>query len=141
MSLSILQVADAIIDSVEPTGVTDDALHRLQAVFPDSLILAALDIIDRENIVKYEVNSGHIYYEVAGSTGTHTVNIGLNLGPTSSFCTCPAYIYAVLLSKTHLMCKHVLAVRLAERIRACVSRPMGQEELAVTLQHQYTKIL
>lgn len=30
-------------------SVTDDALHRLQAVFPDSLILAALDIIDREN--------------------------------------------------------------------------------------------
>ncbi|KAG7446350.1 uncharacterized protein BT62DRAFT_114141 [Guyanagaster necrorhizus] len=121
-------------------SVTDDALHRLQVVFPEPLILAALDIIDRENVVKYETISGHVYYEVAGSTGTHTVNIGLNLGPVSSFCTCPAYIYAVLLSKSHLMCKHLLAVRLAERIHACVRRPIGQEELAVTLQHRYTNV-
>ncbi|KAK0485729.1 hypothetical protein IW261DRAFT_744146 [Armillaria novae-zelandiae] len=140
MSLSILQLADAVIDSVEPTGVTDEALHRLQAVFPDSLILAALDIIDRENVIKYETISGHVHYEVAGSTGTHTVNIGLSLGPASSFCSCPAHVYSVLLSKTHLMCKHVLAVRLAERIRMCNRRAMGQEELAVALQHRYINV-
>lgn len=108
-------------------------------------------------VIKYETISGHVHYEVAGSTGTHTVNIGLSLGPLSSFCSCPAYIYSVLLYKTHLMvsislpspcivtegsskCKHVLAVRLAERIRVCNRRAMGQEELAVTLQHRYTNV-
>ncbi|KAF9054990.1 hypothetical protein BDZ89DRAFT_937759, partial [Hymenopellis radicata] len=115
----------------------NDAVHRLRAVFPDNLILAAFDIIDREHAMKYETPSGYTYYEVVGSSGTYTVTLGMNNSPTRNFCPCPAYSYAVLIAKTHIMCKHILAVKLASRLSAFNERPMDLEELCATLQLRF----
>lgn len=63
----ILSVVESVLESVEPgscvsllnypgslgwlnlTVVNEETLHQLQAVFPDSLLEAAFDIVDREN--------------------------------------------------------------------------------------------
>ncbi len=63
--------------------------------------------------MKYETPSGYTYYEVIGSSGTYTVTLGLNNSPTRNFCSCPAYSYAVLIAKTHIMVCVYTPIRLS----------------------------
>ncbi|KAG2119638.1 uncharacterized protein F5147DRAFT_119213 [Suillus discolor] len=103
----------------------------LRALLPDTMIIAALDIIDREGVVKYKTSWGRHHYEVMGTTSTYTVFPHLDVASTavSSYCTCPSFAFAVLISENHLMCKHVLAVCLADRWSRCVVRPIEDDDL------------
>ena len=47
--------------------------------------------------------SGYAYHEVIGSSGIYTVTLALKNSPTQNFCTCPAYTYAVMIAKSHVM--------------------------------------
>lgn len=51
------QVLDAIILSVTPRSGVADAVQRLRTILPDSLILAALDLIDRDNGISLRCSS------------------------------------------------------------------------------------
>jgi hypothetical protein len=95
----------------------------LRAVLPDTMIIAALDIIDREcgepyfhalqilqlndgpSVMKYKTSWGRQYYEVLGTTSTYTVfpHLGAASTTVSSYCTCPSFAYSVLMSENHLM--------------------------------------
>lgn len=83
----------------------DDALEKLRFFFPETLLLGALDLIDRDSVIVYNTPWGRSQYEVLGSTATYAVFPGLPSGGghTLAYCTCPAYAYSVLLSETQLM--------------------------------------
>jgi len=133
----LLQIANAIIDSVGPGNLTDEALLKLQVLFPDTLILAALDLIDRGNIIKYSTSWGYCEYEVVGSTATYSVLLNLPLILIPYHCTCPAFTSAVLESETYIMCKHVLAARLAQKMSMCSERSATPDDLAILFQRQF----
>ncbi|KAL1942031.1 hypothetical protein VTO73DRAFT_6561 [Trametes versicolor] len=116
----------------------DDTLEKLRFFFPETLLLGALDLIDRDSVIVYNTPWGRSQYEILGSTATYAVFPGLPSGGghTLAYCTCPAYAYSVLLSETQLMCKHVLATLLARRLERCVERPIDADELASVIARQ-----
>ncbi|KAI9067408.1 hypothetical protein FKP32DRAFT_1588778 [Trametes sanguinea] len=116
----------------------DDSLEKLRFLFPETLLLGALDLIDRDSVIMYKTPWGRAQYEVLGSTATYTVFPGLPSpkGYASAYCTCPAYAYSVLLSETQLMCKHVLATMLGRRLERCIERPIDADELASVIARQ-----
>ncbi|KAJ7647379.1 hypothetical protein FB45DRAFT_734890, partial [Roridomyces roridus] len=108
--------------------VTDQNLLNLQAVLPRNLVVAALDLVDRGNVVKY-TGPANKHYQVLGSTGTHRVFTDLP-GPMSSYCSCPAFAYLVLSSETYIMCKHLPRCRLANKLDKCTTQPLDKEQLS-----------
>ncbi|KAF9241535.1 hypothetical protein BU15DRAFT_87128 [Melanogaster broomeanus] len=124
----------------------EEGIDKLRALFPDNTIVAALDLVDRDNgcsltslvvapsVLKYRTPWGRCHYEVLGSTATYSVFPRLGCSTNvSSYCTCPAFAFAVLMSESHLMCKHVLAVCLAEQLLGCVERPISDQDLLARL--------
>ncbi|KAJ4498254.1 hypothetical protein C8R41DRAFT_758069, partial [Lentinula lateritia] len=137
----------------------EESLHKLHDVFPDSLILAALDLIDqrkgfyfyqdkpayeppyfRSIVVTESVTPwGFVEYEVLSSTATHIVYVGLPKTLMSSYCTCPAFNFTVLETGQSLMCKHVLATRLAIRLGLCVKQQISLDYLATSVSLRYQR--
>ncbi|KDQ57442.1 hypothetical protein JAAARDRAFT_95096, partial [Jaapia argillacea MUCL 33604] len=81
----------------------DESIEKLRFFAPDNMLLAALDLIDRESVIKY-ISSASTHYEVSGSTTTYCVFPSLS--PASQipwYCNCPAFSYAVLLSESQIM--------------------------------------
>ncbi|KZO98891.1 hypothetical protein CALVIDRAFT_534986 [Calocera viscosa TUFC12733] len=75
---------------------------------------------------------GRQFYRVHGgkdADDVYTVHSQL-MSTFSPSCTCPAFAYSVLLSETQLMCKHVLAVRLAERLDKCLVQEGSDDDIA-----------
>jgi len=138
-SLELSAITEAVIASITPGVLSDETIQKLRFLFPDTLILAALDLVDRESVIKYTSPWGRSHYEVLGSTATYSVFPRLLPSPTptiSAYCTCPAFIYAVLISESHTMCKHVLATRLAEQMSRCLTRPINKDDLASMIVRQ-----
>ncbi|KZV86569.1 hypothetical protein EXIGLDRAFT_840627 [Exidia glandulosa HHB12029] len=118
----IAQLADAAIDAFEPGNASEERVQALRHFFPDSLIIASFDLIDRGCVNKYVAPWRTVAYRVAGSTDRYAVTTD------PPFCSCPAFAYGVLISGTHSLCKHVLAVRLAERLDKCREFKTSAEE-------------
>ncbi|KAH9942476.1 uncharacterized protein BXZ73DRAFT_97885 [Epithele typhae] len=112
----------------------EDSLLKLRFFFAETLLLAALDLVDRDSVIMYRTPWGRPQFEVLGSTATYVVFPGAGL--SRAYCTCPAYAYSVLLSETQIMCKHVLATLLAQRLSRCVERPMNADELVGLIEKQ-----
>ncbi|EMD37311.1 hypothetical protein CERSUDRAFT_83059 [Gelatoporia subvermispora B] len=138
-----LSFVQAIIASITPDSCTEDmdeTWEQLRFFLTDNLILAALDLIDRESVIKYNSPWGRVHYEVLGSTAMYTVFPELpSPDPDNlAYCTCPAFAYSVLISKSQLMCKHVLATLLAERLQKCVERPINADQLASLFKRRFS---
>jgi hypothetical protein len=69
----------------------------------------------------------HTEYEVLGSTATYTILLDLDAAPKVPYsCTCPSFIYAVLLSETHVMvCMILLPSELIFILSPPVQTPVG----------------
>ncbi|KIL65841.1 hypothetical protein M378DRAFT_439381 [Amanita muscaria Koide BX008] len=132
-------VADILIhalDSIESDCLSDDTIGELQFFLPENLILAALDLVDHEKVIQYITPWGSRFYQVLGSNATYSVYIDMVIAPISYYCTCPAFAYAVLLSETHAMCKHVLATWISRRLSRCLDRPVTSDDLLHVLSRQ-----
>ncbi|KAI0730327.1 hypothetical protein C8Q72DRAFT_823798 [Fomitopsis betulina] len=131
----------AVIESIRADTFDEEGLEKLRFLFPDTLLLAALDLIDRDNVVKYKTPWGSIQYEVYGSTANYTVFPGLlgssSNGPPAFYCTCPAFAYSALLSQTQIMCKHLLATMVAEKLSKCIERNIKANDLASLTARQH----
>ncbi|KAG1894503.1 uncharacterized protein F5891DRAFT_961460, partial [Suillus fuscotomentosus] len=94
----------------------EEGIEMLRTLLPDTMIIAALDIIDREGVVKYKTSWGRHHYEVMGTTSTYTVFPHLDVASTavSSYCTCPSFAFAVLISENHLMVRTYISMVIAE---------------------------
>jgi len=133
----LLLFANAIIKSIEPDSLSDETLAKLHAIFPKQLVVAALDIIDHGNVIHYVTPWGHTEYEVIGSTATYSILLDIKASPIPYSCSCPAFVYSVLISDTHIMCKHVLATLIARKMNLCETRPASADDLAAIFIRQF----
>ncbi|EIM82914.1 uncharacterized protein STEHIDRAFT_63693, partial [Stereum hirsutum FP-91666 SS1] len=86
-------------------------------------------------VIRYTTTWGHHHYHVHSSTATRTVFPSLPQSPaTPAFCTCPAFSKAILLMDSHIMCKHVLAVQLADRLGKFVEKQVGPDDFVALLR-------
>ncbi|KAA0203059.1 hypothetical protein HAZT_HAZT007998 [Hyalella azteca] len=90
--------------------LSHDVLCCLNAVFGKSL-MPALQLIDEKKVTRVTSPSGRWVFRVSGSSGVPYICL-----PGSAYCQCPAYKYTVVLKREAIMCKHVLAARLASEM-------------------------
>ncbi|CAA7261781.1 unnamed protein product [Cyclocybe aegerita] len=133
----LLPLANAIINSIGPDTLSDATLEKLRALFPEKLIIAALDLIDRGNVFHCITSWGHSEYEVLGSTATYSVLVDLEPTRIPYSCTCPAFAYSVLMAGTHIMCKHVLATFISHKMNSSIKRPTNVDDLAAIFTRQF----
>jgi len=136
----LLLFTNAIINSIKPDNLSNDTLSTLRAILPEKLLIAALDLIDRGNVIHYVTPWGHSEYEVLGSTASYAVLLDVPIAPIPYSCACPAFIYSVLISRTHVMCKHVLAVLIARKMNLCIERPTSADDLATIFLRQFPSL-
>jgi len=136
----LLLFTNAIISSIKPDNLSNDTLSTLRAIFPEKLLIAALDLIDRGNVIHYVTPWGHSEFEVLGSTATYAVLLDVPVAPIPYSCACPAFIYSVLISRTHVMCKHVLAVLIARKMNLCIEQPTSADDLAAIFLRQFPSL-
>ncbi|KIY73805.1 hypothetical protein CYLTODRAFT_416830 [Cylindrobasidium torrendii FP15055 ss-10] len=132
----MLDIAELMIDSIQMDNF-HETIPLLQSIIPEALLLASLDILDRHNVNVYEAPSGYVSYEVTGSESISTVSLGLKNSPIRDFCSCKSYIYAVLSEETHLMCKHILAVKLNNQLKRRSTSILDFEQLCSCIQRQH----
>ncbi|KAH9525789.1 Zinc finger SWIM domain-containing protein 7 [Bulinus truncatus] len=106
-------ICDKLLKEVERTysesgQISDDLLSALNSVFHGPL-LSALDLIDKASVTKIISPSGRILFQVLGTSGAPYICFANN-----NYCSCPAYNFSVLKREEHLMCKHVLAMKLSQ---------------------------
>jgi hypothetical protein len=107
--------------------VSDEAVEKLGILFSEQLLLAALDLIDRDcgmrkhrlllsvkitsltsrvfssTVIKYISPWGRSHFSVLGMTGSYAVFPSLHQSCSIPFfCTCPAFSYAVLISHSQI---------------------------------------
>ncbi|CAH1252934.1 ZSWIM7 [Branchiostoma lanceolatum] len=112
--------------------MSDDLLSALQDVFGSSL-LASLDIVDRKGVTHVTSPSGRHLYLVVGSSGKLYTCL-----PSGLYCPCSFFTYATLMRGESLVCKHVLAVQLAQAMGALQELSVSDEELIGLLMNKDT---
>ncbi|KAI8049254.1 hypothetical protein BDF22DRAFT_700205 [Syncephalis plumigaleata] len=104
---------DAITESIleriaiEQT-LSESTLLLLHAIF-DRVAIAALDLVDRRQVMERRSSTGRPAYEVASSS-THRPYLCL---ADSAYCSCASFTHSIIIANQGSMCKHLLAVRLA----------------------------
>ncbi|EAU91724.1 hypothetical protein CC1G_04492 [Coprinopsis cinerea okayama7 len=138
LNSELLVVVFNILDSLETDTLTDESYAKLGALFPETLVVAALDLVDRGNVLKliFPWNKNKTEYQVLGTTATYLVHLDLP-AEIPFYCSCPAFSYSVLSTGTHIMCKHLLATLIARHLDACVERPITADELVESLTKEF----
>ncbi|CAI9715001.1 finger SWIM domain-containing 7-like [Octopus vulgaris] len=113
----------------ETNSLSDELLSALQFIYQTSL-MPALDIIDRKAVTLLECPSKRQLYTVMGTSGIVYICF-----PDSKYCSCPAYNYSVLLKDDHIMCKHILAIKLSNAMNVTVRRNISDKEMRSMLLH------
>ncbi|KAF8332576.1 uncharacterized protein EI90DRAFT_3153955 [Cantharellus anzutake] len=110
------RVLDALLDTVTPDNVPEDTILALNLLVSHTVV-AALDLLDKKCVTRYDTPGGRKAYIVSGSTDSYAVEIDVfrNTPPSAlendsytttesrlfrtprHFCTCPAFAYTVLL--------------------------------------------
>jgi len=104
--------------------LSDDLMSALQFVFHQPL-LQALDLLDRNSVSRFVCPAKRELYRVQGSAGrTYTCLV------SSNYCSCPSFVYTVLVKEDSLMCKHMLAVQLARAMDAYQEVSVSDKEFA-----------
>ncbi|KAF9484433.1 hypothetical protein BDN70DRAFT_872444 [Pholiota conissans] len=142
MSLdNFIDLVISIVESIEPSdNLSESDLSKFQAVSSEGMILAALDIIDHGKVIRYTTPWGHSEYEIMGSTETNTVFLDIRNSKIPYSCSCPAFVSSVLISDTHVMCKHVLATMIASKLKLCIGRPTTPDDLVALYNRNFTLV-
>jgi predicted nucleic acid-binding Zn finger protein len=87
-------------------------------------VYSALDIVDRRGVIRIgQFGGGREHYQVKGNRG-----VKYSLIKSTSFCNCPAFQYKVLEGK-ELMCKHLLALAIAEACSTTKQYTITKQEM------------
>ena len=125
---SILQsTADQLLlevkrEAKESGRISDDLLSALLFLFQASLH-QALDLLDRGAVTRYYCSAGRELYRVRGSGGRFYTCL-----TSSDYCSCPSFVYTVLVKRDSLLCKHLLAVQLGRAMAAGKRESGGSRE-------------
>ncbi|XP_064612909.1 zinc finger SWIM domain-containing protein 7-like [Liolophura sinensis] len=130
----IWQTAEQLLEEVRRVytqngSLTDELLSALNFVFQAPL-LPALDLVDNSHVTRLVSPSGRCLFQVVGSSGTPYVCL-----PSSIYCACPAFKFSVLKKNDHIMCKHVLAVKLSEAMGKTQRYDVSDREITNLLTH------
>nr|XP_022335427.1 zinc finger SWIM domain-containing protein 7-like [Crassostrea virginica] len=130
---TIITVAEQLLEDAgtayTTTGaVSDEILSALNFVFKAPL-LPALVIVDHRDVTTITCPSGRKIHQVVGSSGTPYICL-----PSSYYCSCPSYRYSVLLRDEHLMCKHVIAMKLAVGMGVSKQQEVTDQEMTTLLK-------
>lgn len=110
--------------AVDEVRIRDEDLLALKCMCGPNL-LSALDILDKSAVELHTTPSGRTAYIVRGTSR----NTYLCL-KAENFCSCLSFQYTVLNRRDSVMCKHLLAVHVAEAIRGAVVKEVSDEDLA-----------
>ena len=108
----------------ENKKIPDDLLSSLYFVFQAPL-LSALELVDKSAVTRFESQSGRIIFQVIGASGKPYTCF-----PNSKFCSCPAYNFSVLRKEDHILCKHILAIRLSEAMNCSKQMILSDVEVS-----------
>lgn len=111
-------------------SISEDLLSALYFVFKQPL-LHALDLIDRHSVTHVTCPAGRELFRVKGASGRRWY---LCLLPPAGYCSCPAHVYTVLVKEEVTMCKHMLAVRMAQAMGKYNELSVSDEEFAEILR-------
>lgn len=127
----LLEVLDHLLQDIKEGVLTDSHITALHSIFQQNL-LHALDLLQQGNVTHYL----HSYraagrdlwrelYVVEGSSGHKYVCF-----PSSSYCSCPSFVYSVLVRAEACICKHQLATRLAAAMGSAHQVQVSAQEWA-----------
>ena len=108
--------------------IRDEDLLALKLLCGPNL-LPALDIVDKSGVELHTCPSGRTTYVVKGSSRNTYVCLR-----TANFCSCLSFQYTVLMRRDSVMCKHLLAVCVAEAIGSAVEQEVSDEDMAECLK-------
>lgn len=126
-SVSDQLMAEVRREKLENGQLSDDLLAAFYFVFQQPLV-QALDLLDRDSVSHVTCPSGRELYRVQGSGARAYTCLA-----SSNYCSCPSFVYGVLVRGESLLCKHMLAVQLARAMGSCKERSVSDEEFAEIL--------
>ena len=120
-------------ENQDKPSLSDNLLSALHSVFQQPL-LHALDLVDKNSVTHYVCSGSRELYLVQASSGNKVYTCLVS----SNYCSCPSFVYSVVLREDYLMCKHMLAVQLARAMGRYKEEEVGGEELARLLANDRT---
>ncbi|GAA5915127.1 hypothetical protein JCM8208_002635 [Rhodotorula glutinis] len=127
------QLLDGALSSLAPP-LLDSHLSTLALVVGPTMLLDALDLVDKRSVARITTPAGAPVYQVAASSssaapgGSYTVYLDLLGG---GYCPCAFFSSAVLApGATAVICKHLLACRIADRLDAWHDKRVGLKWVA-----------
>ena len=109
LTLVTKQLRLEIEKEMEENGkISDFLLETLYAIYGPPLV-QALDCIDRQAITHITCPAGRGLYQVKASGGSNKYLCLLSV----NYCSCPYFVYGIVVREEAMMCKHLLAVHLA----------------------------
>ncbi|GAA6006054.1 hypothetical protein JCM10207_007327 [Rhodosporidiobolus poonsookiae] len=125
-SAQVLQ--SLLVDAQLSPPIRDSAFSSLSLLVGPQMLLDALDLIDRDKVVRRRLPNGRCIYQVASSTsGTYTVQPSLGVeGSVGGYCPCAAFSHGVVASGDSTLCKHLLAAALTMGLSTASPRASSQ---------------
>eukprot|EP01119_Soliformovum_irregulare_P019025 TRINITY_DN5950_c0_g1_i1.p1 TRINITY_DN5950_c0_g1~~TRINITY_DN5950_c0_g1_i1.p1 ORF type:complete len:102 (+),score=4.68 TRINITY_DN5950_c0_g1_i1:294-599(+) len=96
----------------------------------DQMLLISLDFLDRDCVSKVISPSGRSFFEVESFNAQKSYQV------LTQYCSCEGYSYKVRDSDGPILCKHQLAVKLAEALGKFSTRTVTDIELATMLSRE-----
>ncbi|KDE03903.1 hypothetical protein MVLG_05657 [Microbotryum lychnidis-dioicae p1A1 Lamole] len=118
--------------SIDSTLTDDHLIVLAHLVGSTNLIVDALHLIDTQGVARLNLPNRQSLYQVSGSTKAYTVHTTPSAASIGrlGFCPCPAFAYSVLKTQQNVLCKHLLAVLICERLDTFVDKQVGLKWLA-----------
>ncbi|KAI1283818.1 Zinc finger SWIM domain-containing protein 7 [Halotydeus destructor] len=104
------------------------AIHALTAIFGNDAA-SAVHLVESEKVYLLETDEHRQVFKVESEEGREDYYCLKH----SFYCTCPQYQYRGILSKETLLCKHILATRLAEAMKIITYRYIDDEAFVAIL--------
>ncbi|KAH8090753.1 hypothetical protein HD553DRAFT_14787 [Filobasidium floriforme] len=123
------QVVETALDRINNDCPTDDDLSALSFIF-GPMLMPALTLVDRGDVNKISLPNGRQLYRVTGTKGKSYTVYPADVRQANAYCPCAAFTYSCLVAEQQLMCKHVLAVRIAEKTGRCKAIVSGRDGVA-----------
>lgn len=127
----LTEVVQVMLGEIERGGgdISNEQMSALHSIFQHNLV-SALDLVERGGITKYVCRTSpgggeQVLWQVEGSSGGQYICL-----QSSSYCSCPAFVYAVLVKGDTILCKHQLAARLGSALGRCRGVELSEEDWA-----------
>jgi len=113
----------------ETGTISGEILLALHALFGNNVLAGALDLVDRGLVTGVQgEKSGRRLLCVRGSSG-----IRYTIFESSHYCSCPSYQFGVL-GRGGLVCKHLLAARIAEASGRVETVEVKEEQIRMMVE-------